>query len=138
MAFIFIVKFSIYRKLGLNLIKRLILDKIHFNIIILLCLFIDVQINKRTNHEETGLVILFILIHKASVYLFPLEMPPQIGAFRRNYFGTTGDVYRIFNMKYNISLKEFVLYDKRNYYQFIYYADTRSHHRRWELSRLFC
>ena len=47
-------------------------------------------------------------------------------------------ILSILNMKYFISLKEFVVYDKRNYYQFFYHTDTCSDHRRREFSRLFC
>jgi hypothetical protein len=113
-------------------------SKIYFNIINLLCLIIDVVINKTASYAEDGIAILFILAHNASMYLFPAEIPLFKGIFRKNYLNSAGGFHRIFNMKYNISLKEFVIYDKRNYYQFIHYADTRSHHRRWELSRLFC
>jgi hypothetical protein len=112
-------------------------DKVYINLITLLSLFIDAKINKSAFNEEE-LMILLTFIHNTSMYLFPLELLPQNGTFRRTNIGTIGDVYRIFNMKYKISLKEFVLYDKRNYYQFIHYANTRSHHRRWEFSRLFC
>jgi hypothetical protein len=113
-------------------------DKLYIIIVTLLCFFIGILFNKKAKYAEAGYVIFFNFIHFTGKYLFPIELRRQTGAFRRKNYGTAGNVFRIFNMKYFISLKEFVLYDKRNYYQFINYANTRSHHRRWELSRLFC
>jgi hypothetical protein len=91
------------------------METITLNIMVLL--FLNIII--RAEEESSG---------NAGQLIFQNSFPPDGG--RENIFIMLAALPR--------PLKEFVLYAKRNYYQFFYYADTRSNYRRREFSRLFC
>jgi hypothetical protein len=77
---------------------------------------------------------IFLLILLKLTFCFSAE---------EKYFGSgekspgyllSGRRLKFFIVKYIFSMKEFVLYDKRDYYKFFYYPNPRRHNGRWKLS----
>ena len=85
--------------------------------------------------DRIGFFILLILL-KGSVHTATAEDTVSEGELPAYILS---EVYiKFFKMKYLISLKEFVLYDKRNYNKLIHHPDPRCNNRRRKFSRLFC
>jgi hypothetical protein len=80
------------------------------------------------------LVLLFLLKDRA--YFHATDSTGPEGALPA-YILSEGYI-QFFKMKYIVSLKEFVLYDKRNYNKFFHHPNPRCDNRRREFSRLFC
>ena len=77
---------------------------------------------------ELGILSLFIILLLNS----DKENCNSLPSFYYPLVGIT--IFNFIYMKYYISLIEFVLYDKRNYYKFFHNADTSRNYGRWVFS----